>query len=398
MHFFLLIACTADPSPADESKGSGDDTATDTGDDTGPAWPAGEALTVTLDGQPLLQGTYNGAAVLWALDTGAESIFLDASLDDGSQEDGAGTVTIGSVTLTEQEVHAIDLSEARAYIGADVRGLAGQPLFQGRFTVLDYAASTVLFAETWPDGEPPGSSSHALLSWELQGGLPVVEVDLGVGEPVRLIADTGSGVDLITESRFAAIDDGTLPRLDGYRWVTTYGEDAAFVTRLPAIQVVDVTIAGTWAVVVPDEHHLSRLLELAHIDAEGFLGYPFFRTCTVGVDTEAFVLWPVNSTDHLDPDEWRRVGMEPTWRDDGFTVEMVYSPSDAADQGVRVGDRLVSIDGQDLSDWTLDQVKTALRGEPGTSRTLTVDRGGAATNIAVEVQDLLPALSSASAG
>ena len=48
----------------------------------------------------------------------------------------------------------------------------------------------------------------------------------------------------------------------------------------------------------------------------------------------------------------------------------------AFDAGVRPGDKIVAVDGQDVGSLSVDAVKSLLRGEPGTSITLTVKRDG----------------------
>eukprot|EP00967_Tisochrysis_lutea_P113176 scaffold179457_cov28-Tisochrysis_lutea.AAC.2 len=46
-------------------------------------------------------------------------------------------------------------------------------------------------------------------------------------------------------------------------------------------------------------------------------------------------------------------------------------------QGVRPGDRILSVDGHPVTGVPVDEVKTLLRGEPGTSVTLALQRDGA---------------------
>ena len=352
-------------------------------------WDDGEAMILIEDGQPALYGSVDGGpSLLWALDTGADRMYLDQDLADG-QRTVTAELTLGSLTLPDQALRALDLSEAEAALGVDLGGLAGEPLFEGRYVTLDYRASRVHFGDEPLPGAPrAGGEGPTVFDTETQGGLPILTLDLG--GPTRLIADTGSGVTVLTQSRFDAIDDGGLPRLQGYVWSTSYGSDAAFVTRLPAEGVPGLSVGGTWAVVVPDENHLSPLLAQAHIDAEGFLGYPFYRRGALGVDVDQAQLsfWPYEAPDSLEAEEWRRVGVELAAREGELRVEMVFSPSDAEDQGVQVGDRLLRIDGQAPAD--LAAARRALRGEG--VRALELEREGAPLSLSVAVEDLLPAL------
>merc|ERR1719399_1991650 len=51
----------------------------------------------------------------------------------------------------------------------------------------------------------------------------------------------------------------------------------------------------------------------------------------------------------------------------------------AFDAGVRPGDRLLQVDGTDVKTLSVDEVKTNLRGEPGTEVQVTVQRDGSPT-------------------
>ena len=60
-------------------------------------------------------------------------------------------------------------------------------------------------------------------------------------------------------------------------------------------------------------------------------------------------------------------------KEGGFSVQSVLNGSPAAAMGIRRGDRLVRIDGQDLDGRTLQEVVRLLRGPVGSSVTLTMD-------------------------
>jgi hypothetical protein len=89
------------------------------------------------------------------------------------------------------------------------------------------------------------------------------------------------------------------------------------------------------------------------------------------------------------------VGLILRPEDDGrFTIldiaEYDGKPSvPQGDNGVRVGDFLVAVDGIPVRGSTLGQVLSMLGGSPGTERTLTVERGGRQFTIATQVQHFL---------
>ena len=408
----LLVGCPAgdddDDSGVgdDDTGGADDDTADDDSseadDDTaGDPWEDGWPVEVTLDGQVLIEGSFDGGEpIWWAMDTGADITYVDAEIV-GSEGATTGDVVIGPLDLPQYDVYSLDLSEAEAYIGWDLGGLMGQDLFSGRFTAIDYKGGEAHFFDEVVEVAPEGVIDGGLLvetHYDLPLSIPVMTVSLSsdAGEvELQLIADTGSGVTLITEDLFDQIDDGTLPRLEGYVWATMYGSDEGFVTRIPWITFGDsaeTAIGDSWAVVVPADNHLLPLLRSVGLDCDGFLGFPVYRRFFLGVDgLEDRYLWRAyDGNEHIDFDEWNRVGIEPVEREGEFVVEMVYRPSDAETQGIEVGDVIAGLDGNDLEHWALDNLKQGLRGSVGDTRTLTIRRGEEEMEFVVGIDALLP--------
>jgi len=401
----LLLGCpsdddddVADDDVADDDSAGDDDTGDDDTDPSGP-WDDGWPIELTVDGQTMIEGSFEGEGpIWWALDTGASRSFVDSDIT-GTTNNVNGDVVVGPLEFPDHQVGSLELDEAEAFIGWDIGGLAGQDLFADRFSALDYKGLEAHFMDEVPDVQPHGVGVETPTEtpYDLPGSIPVgtftvsgtTEMDLA------LIADTGSGVSILLQSTFDAIDDGNLPRLEGYIWATTYGTDEGFITRIPKIMITGTEMgpAGSWAVVIPDDNHLWPLLVAGGIDVDGFIGYPFYRHFVVGVDgfEDRYLWWPYEDTSHIAMDEWIRVGVEPTWREGGFYVEMIYSPSDAMTQGVVILDQILAIDGTDLSGATLDEVKLMLRGEVGESRTLLLQRAGTGeVELTVAVEDLLP--------
>ncbi len=93
-------------------------------------------------------------------------------------------------------------------------------------------------------------------------------------------------------------------------------------------------------------------------------------------------------TDYLSPEELQAlrdrtdrayygVGLQVAQRDDDVVVVRVYDDSPAAREGVKEGDRIVSVDGRDATGRTLDEVVSQIRGEEGTDVTVGVRTGDA---------------------
>ncbi len=91
-------------------------------------------------------------------------------------------------------------------------------------------------------------------------------------------------------------------------------------------------------------------------------------------------------TDYLDPDELEAlrqrndgayfgVGLQVASRDGVTVVTRVFDDSPAAKAGVKVGDRIVSVEGEPTKDKTLEQVVSTIRGPEGTEVTIGVVTG-----------------------
>jgi carboxyl-terminal processing protease len=90
---------------------------------------------------------------------------------------------------------------------------------------------------------------------------------------------------------------------------------------------------------------------------------------------------------YLDPAEYQRqlnsyagqyigIGVEVSASADYPTVDTVFPDSPAAKAGIKPGDLIVKVDGQDVHGQNPDQTSNLIRGQAGTSVTITIERGG----------------------
>lgn len=363
--------------------------------DTPIPFPPLRAATIPLDGQMLLPvgldgdpGPFNAV-----IDTGAVRTMFDETLI-AHVENGVGVVSIDfgdGLVLRDYEVLAGDLSEAIDHIGVRLDGLIGLDLFQQLYFGLDYAGSRAAVGAGLPSEPPPGfgAADAVDLPFDVVQGLPVVDASIG-GDAARLIADTGSGVTIVTAS-FVGPD--VLTRgIAGYVWYTSYGSDPGTIVRLPSIELGGHVVEDTWAIVVPDDHHLRDVFEMIGVDVDGFIGFPVYRHFFISVVAceSRYELFPYADLSHVPAGEWDRVGLELMRRDGVTLVDMVFQPSDAFAQGVEPGDALEAIDGDAVGDAPLDELRLRLRGTPGDTRALSLRRDGAPLELTVAVDRLLP--------
>ncbi len=74
--------------------------------------------------------------------------------------------------------------------------------------------------------------------------------------------------------------------------------------------------------------------------------------------------------------DYAGIGVEITRLQDRVTVTAVFRNTPAEGAGLMVGDRLLTVEGEDARGWTVDQARDAIRGPAGTVVHLTVERRG----------------------
>lgn len=82
-----------------------------------------------------------------------------------------------------------------------------------------------------------------------------------------------------------------------------------------------------------------------------------------------------NDVDLLTTGSYGGIGITVGLREGVITVTDVIDGYSAQQEGVRIGDRLLTIDGRDVSRGPVEMLRGLTRGEPGTTLLLTVERG-----------------------
>ncbi len=371
------------------------------------SWEGAAPQTLyVVDGLPLTEARIaEFEPELFVLDTLSQTIFVDSATigDDLFHEED---VLIGDAALGPRVVKGRDMTPDEVWLGQDIGGLIGQLFFSDRFTFVDYPGRTVRFLEIPPgDDAPPPPGYDGIAPFEVRHEMPnffpVAVADFG-GVEAPLLADTSSRMTVITQSIFDAQPvDEPLPQRHGFRFLTNFGEDAGFLTRMPELRFGDLVVRNLVVGVIPDDNHVRAVLEPNRVFVEGFLGAGFWRRFAVGIDgqvlvhgmseggTRRFLLWG----DGTEPEElafaWTKVGVELTRRAGAVTVEMVYEETTASDAGLLVGDVLVTLEGAPVDALSLEEIRDALRGESGSPRTLGIERGEETLTFEVTVDELL---------
>ncbi len=370
-----------------------------------------------VDGLPLIevQASSQGEDMVlidepqpYVMDTLAQTFFVDDEIA-GDLLFHEFDITLGGRALGRFPIKGRDMTPDETTLGVDIGGLVGQLYFGNRFTVFDYPQRQFLLADAAPPPElpPPGyeDAPRAEALYDLPNLFPIVTTEVGAAGEVRLLGDTSSRMTFITQRVFDAIDDGSLPRVEGYRFQTNFGEDPGFLTRLPELRLGEVVVRDLEAVIIPDDNHIVGLLRGNGVEMEGFLGAGFWSRFAVGLDGHTFsfdsgsegglkklIFWGDGAPLEAWEGRWTRVAVELTQRQGEIQCEMVFTDSAAQAAGLVPGTVLMGIDGTPVMDLTLTQARAMLQGELDQTRTLLIRLPDSEEEIEVTVaiEEVLP--------
>ncbi|MBS1812873.1 MAG: S41 family peptidase [Acidobacteria bacterium] len=107
--------------------------------------------------------------------------------------------------------------------------------------------------------------------------------------------------------------------------------------------------------------------------------------------------WDKKSYSELTNDQNSRyfgIGSVITMRDGRVVIQEPFRDTPSARAGLRFGDQIIAIDGQNTENWNQNQVTNKLRGEQGTKVNVTVRRAGVPDPVTVTIErDAIPQLS-----
>jgi C-terminal processing protease CtpA/Prc len=93
---------------------------------------------------------------------------------------------------------------------------------------------------------------------------------------------------------------------------------------------------------------------------------------------------------HTDLDRFSTIGIQ-FMKDPGgsFTIMSVWSPSPAGDAGLKIGDRVLSVNRMETDPMSLDDLSSQIHGTPGTKVQLLIDSGGQHRDVSMAITCLL---------
>jgi len=283
------------------------------------------------------------------------------------------SLVLGDLTVEDLEVMVIDIATMGEMMGRRIDGILGYNVLNRFATTIDIAGGYMTFAD--PEAPLPESEGSGTMPFQVLMGVPVIKGVVDGTAEVDFLVDTGAAVSVLPRP----VADGLKPEsvLEG---AMAAGADARPIemtlARFTELALDGITVhepvfsspAGS-----PKEDPLGSTIDTG---TRGVLGTAIlgnFRL-TLNYDTATLHLDPVESPPEKEL-EWCGPGLG-IYKENGIvTVKTIYGGS-PADGVVLPGDKILEINGVDLAELPLSEVIKLLRGKPGSSVELLIERDG----------------------
>lgn len=204
------------------------------------------------------------------------------------------------------------------------------------------------------------------------------------GSTRGVLVDTGPSCSLVVDSQYRAWQErhpdwpAAAASVGPANMAGLPAEARLPMLRVAAMEWGPFTLAGTAVAWRADAAFGDLVTPGATAPVLGALGGNVLRGFRTEIDYAAGEVW-LEQGELLEPDDTDMVGMVLAREAaeegrSGVTYRVAAAVTGLGE--VRVGDLLVAVDGEPVAPLTLAEVVTSLSGEPGTTRTLTVERDG----------------------
>jgi len=342
------------------------------------------------------QGPYN-----FLLDSGAGATCIDSVLVSqlGLKGEGAvvgkgaggsqavsfckiGSIQLPGVELLDQTIAVIPLSPLYASLGRKIDGILGYDFLSRFVTKIDYGHSSLsLYA---PEGYhyPKGVE---VLDMEITQNLPTVEAILDGEYQGKFLLDTGNSGGLVLHSSFIQqnhILDGVKRKVEkSFGGVGGWGR--GFMAKLKSLTIGDFMIREPITLLVTSGEGIFGSEELA-----GNIGGEILKRFNLILNYSQGKVGLEPNQAFGSPPQYNRSGIGLTIKKGELLVREVLPGSPAQAKGVKVGDRMVKVNGREAAPDSLGRISEIFQGPAGTRVDLELFRGGKPIKVKLILKDI----------
>jgi hypothetical protein len=292
------------------------------------------------------------------------------------------TLRIGDLVMKDQAVSILDFASLPVE-GFDERGMIGFEVFRRYVTRVDYGAGTLTFIR--PDRFDPKDAGTPV-PFVFYNHLPQVDGRFE-GVPGHFDIDTGSRVELTLTKPFVEAQGLMAKHPKGVNAVDGWGVGGrarSYVTRGAEFDLGPVQVDGVVA-----SFGTQAKGAFADPSYQGNVGTGLLKRFVVTFDYDHQVMYlkPISPTPP-DIGTFDRAGLWINAAPKGFEIVDLTAGGPAEKAGLKVGDKIVAVDGAPAESITLSDFRRRLRdGQPGTRVNLTVESGGQSHPVSVTLRD-----------
>jgi hypothetical protein len=297
-----------------------------------------------------------------------------------------GLAVKDALVLKEQDYHVFDFSDMRHVFGSQIfDGIIGLPVFTQSVVRVDYEKRLLTF--TKPSRFTYVGKGTAV-PFELERYLPIIrgEVD---GLPARLGLDTGDRSAFTLKGPFVAehhLRERYAPRVEAVTGWGIGGPIRAEVVRLPVLKFAGIEIREPVT-----RLSLQKAGAFAANDVAGNIGGAILKQFALTFDYGRRQLFFEKTRGYGGRDTYDRAGLWLSGSADGraFEVYDVIARGPADEAGLKVGDRVLAVDGRSVESLRLIAARNELKDARRRSVRLTVQSGADKREVVVKLRDLV---------
>jgi len=351
----------------------------------------GAPVAMSLEGWvPRIEAVADGAPITVMIDTGSPLTVLALA----SRPPGEVRLQLRAFDLTFPDLPAVVASLFNDDGICDPPhpdGLLGGDLLRAFRLGLDYRGERA-FLFDGADEDPPvadGTAGPVEVPIDVLGGglarlddVPdpvavdatrVAVIGAAVEGSTRVaLVDTGASLTVVSETLLKSLGESGRPSLCCETVSTIYGEVSARISRLRQLTLGGVTVKSLPVLVWDQPSFFDAISAEVGRDVQMLVGGSFLRRFAVKVDyrRERLELARYQNQDHVDEDEFLGPGFtfcRPKVAAEGMVVVDVFQGTDAETQGVRSGDRLLSVDSQSVVGLSREEARALLQKPAGST-------------------------------
>jgi predicted aspartyl protease len=370
----------------------------------GSTWASQTAINLTVgvhNGSVLIPVVLNGRPLSFLLDTGSNRSTIDASvvnrlkLERGTETEGLGNyevqslhtvraknIKVGGFEFSDQTLVVANLDPVSRAVGDAIDGVLGNDVLRTLTFRLNYSKQSATFG---------------LLSQLGNLGTPVklredgnqFFVPITLHSLAReLLLDTGTNSTNLAWQTWEQLSKIWTPRsvIEG---IGSSGNSpsTAFLVCIPNVRIGDIEIKNQGVRV---QNPVSKGA-FSEPSFEGILGSDVLRHFEVTFDLSHALVYLKPDTGFLpDPYKYVTIGIQFYKDTSGaFTVVSVWKNSPAAEAAIEPGDRIATVDGQNVKDLSPEQFSKKLHAKAGTPIKLKVEHENKSSVVVIKTRKLL---------